>query len=106
MQKNSSSIYCSKEFSVASRTAMQLVIPTNILSGYQKTAAAKPLTITSHFVHCDGAKLDDVQLPLPLKPLSKYLRSPNHAYICEMSGCEELSVSRDAIRRHRNKKHD
>jgi len=47
-----------------------------------------------------------VQLPPPLEPPIQSLGRPRDAFICDEEECGFITVSRDEIRKHCNKKHE
>jgi uncharacterized C2H2 Zn-finger protein len=49
--------------------------------------------------------LRDVPLPPPFGPLFEILRKPTDAFLCDEEVCGFISINRDGVRKHSNKKH-
>ena len=76
------------------------------LKRLHRTTARDRKAIVAHFRHCPRSQPAEVPLPPPLEPPFDCLGPPKRAYICDEEECDELSVSRDVIRKHCNKVHE
>ena len=76
------------------------------LKRQHRTTISDRKAIAAHFINCPIRHLDQVPLPPRLGPPFDCLGVPKRAYICDEEECDELSISRDAIRMHSNKVHD
>ena len=61
--------------------------------------------VMSMFSTCILYSPKDVRTPLPLGPPLSILGKPLLAFICEEPECEQISISRDKIRKHYNRMH-
>lgn len=67
---------------------------------------AEKRAVVTAFAGYDLHKPKDVPLPPPLQTPFQELGKPTRAFICEEPECEQISISRDEIRKHCNRTHD
>lgn len=76
------------------------------LKRQHRTTVSERKAIAVHFKDCPIRPPAEVPLPPPLEPPFDCLGAPKRAHICDEEECDELSISRDAIRMHSNKVHN
>ena len=76
------------------------------LKRLHRTNIATRREILAHFEDLQIAKPADVPQPPPLEAPFSCLAPPKQAFICDEEECNELSISRDVIRKHCNRVHD
>ena len=66
----------------------------------------KRRAIVERYARCELREPAEVQLPPPLGPPILALGQPVKALHCDGTGCEFVSINRQAMKKHCNKKHD
>jgi hypothetical protein len=77
----------------------------HLRTGHSGTTSEKEAVVRKH-LHLETLRPTTVQLPPPLQATIKSLRRPRDAFICDEEECGYMTISRDGIRKHCNRKHD